>query len=396
MSGLKWKLRSSQTVRSGTTLSQRRPAVISPNRTSGPKLAPLREVGSEALCIGVVDDAGQLCAAMVLVIARVPVLHRTFFYAPRGPVIEDPDSPAMTILLNFVRAEAHKRHAFMLKVEPSVLDGDTRWQLALKQRGFQINPYAAHIRHEWVLDIRPDEKTLQAQMKEKWRYNIRLATRKGITVRRGESQADLDTFYRLYETTSERDQFVIQNKAYYIELMRLYTESKHAALFLAEYEGQTIAGTIIATLGHWSWYMFGASSNEHRERMPNHLLQWTSMQWAREQGCWYYNFRGIPDILEEPVIKRPETTLARLAFGSFVGKEVASGSSGRKESQELWGVYLFKRGFGGYPLRFLETHDLVYQPLIYETYRRLLDVKRWRDERRYKKATELSLSPAKH
>lgn len=301
---------------------------------------------------------------MVLVIARVPVLHRTFFYAPRGPVIEDPDSPAMTILLNFVRAEAHRRHAFMLKIEPSVLDGDTRWLLALKRRGFQTNPYAAHVRHEWVLDIRPDEKTLQAQMKEKWRYNIRLAARKGITVRRGESQADLDTFYRLYETTSERDQFVIQNKAYYMELMRLYAECNRAALFLAEYEGQAIAGTIITTLGHWSWYMFGASSNEHRERMPNHLLQWTSMQWAREQGCWYYNFRGIPDILEE--------------------------------GQELWGVYLFKRGFGGYPLRFLETHDLVYQPLVYETYRRLLNVKRWRDERRYKKAAERALSPAKH
>ena len=102
--------------------------------------------------------------------------------------------------------------------------------------------------------------------------------------------------------------------------------------------------------------MYGASSNEYRNLMPNHLLQWTGMQWAKERGSWYYNFRGIPDILEE--------------------------------GQELWGVYVFKRGFGGYPLRFLETHDLVYSPLVYRVYMRLLEVKRKRDERERRKIEE--------
>ncbi|GCE10991.1 lipid II:glycine glycyltransferase FemX [Tengunoibacter tsumagoiensis] len=317
----------------------------------------------EALRIGVVDEAGHLCAGILILITRAPLLRQPYFYAPRGPIINDPDSPAMTVLLNFVKAEAHKRHAFMLKVEPSVLDGDTHWLLALKRRGFRPNPYATHIRHEWVLDISPDEKTILGGMKEKWRYNIRLAARKGITVRRGETLADLDTFYSIYETTSERDQFFIHNKTHYQDILRLFHEGDRVALFLAEYEGKAVAGTIILTMGLWSWYMFGASSNDHRERMPNHLLQWTSMQWAKSKGCHYYNFRGIPDILEE--------------------------------GQELWGVYLFKRGFGGYPLRFLETHDLVYQPVIYEAYKRLLEVKRWRDERRYKKAAERALNPAK-
>lgn len=100
--------------------------------------------------------------------------------------------------------------------------------------------------------------------------------------------------------------------------------------------------------------MYGASSNEHRNLMPNHLLQWTGMQWAKSHGCWYYNFRGIPDVLEE--------------------------------GQELWGVYVFKQGFGGCALRFLETHDLVYQPLVYGVYLRLLEMKRKRDERRHVKA----------
>jgi len=319
------------------------------------QLAP--HLGAEAMYVGVVDevdDKEQLCAAMLVLISRIPGLGQTYFYAPRGPVIDDPDSPAMTVLLNFVKAQAHKRGAFMLKVEPSVPDGDAKWLLALKKRGFRTNPYAQHVRHEWVLDIRPDEKDILAGMKEKWRYNIRLAGRKGVKVRRGEGQADLDAFYHLYEMTSERDQFFIHKKEHYADVMRLYSEGDHAGLFLAEYEGEAIAGIIVLWLGRWSWYMYGASSNEHRNKMPNHLLQWNGMQWAKEHDCWYYNFRGIPDVLEE--------------------------------GQELWGVYTFKQGFGGGPLRFLETHDLVYQPLIYGVYRRLLDVKRWRDERRWKKS----------
>jgi peptidoglycan pentaglycine glycine transferase (the first glycine) len=315
------------------------------------ELAP--HLGAEALRVGVVDEQGQLCAAMLLLITRAPVLRRPYFYAARGPVIDDPNSPAMTVLLDFVKAEARKRGAFMLKVEPSVPDGDERWLAALKKQGFCPNPYAVHVRNEWVLDLRPDEKALLAGMKEKWRYNIRLAGRKGVTVRKGDGQADLDTFYRLYEVTSERDQFFINNKKHYEDVMRLYREGDRAALFLAEYEGKAIAGIIVLRLGHWSWYMFGASSNEQRNLMPNHLLQWTAMQWARSHGCWYYNFRGIPEVLEE--------------------------------GEELWGVYVFKRGFGGYALRFLETHDLVYQPVVYKLYMRLLEVKRRRDERERKK-----------
>ena len=311
------------------------------------ELAP--HLGAEAMHIGVVDDQGNLCAAMLTLISPIPILGRKYFYAPRGPVTDEPDSPAMTVLLNFVKAEARKRGAFMLKVEPSVEDADTRWLTALQKRGFRPTPYASHVRHEWVLDIRPEEKNLLADMKEKWRYNIRLAGRKGVTVRCGQGQADLDTFYRIYQTTSERDQFFIHSKAHYEDVMRLYSDGDRAVLLLAEYEGEAIAGIIVLRFGRWSWYMYGASANEQRNLMPNHLLQWNGIQWAKSHGCWYYNFRGIPDVLEE--------------------------------GQELWGVYVFKHGFGGYPMRSLETHDLVYQPLVYTVYRRLLDIKRRREER---------------
>ena len=218
----------------------------------------------DVLRVGVVDNGGRLLAAMLLLVSTLPVLKCTYFYAPRGPVVEDPDSPALTLLLNFVKAQAYKYRAVMLKVEPSVSDENRNWSHTLKMRGFRPNPYATHIQHEWVLDIRPDEQTLLANMKEKWRYNIRLASRKGVSVRQGNGLTDVDTFYRLYKTTSARDHFFIHEQAFYYDIMRRFSADGRAALFLAEYEGQPIAGTIVLTLGRWTWYMYRASTNEQR------------------------------------------------------------------------------------------------------------------------------------
>ena len=313
----------------------------------------LKALNDEVLYVGVVDDQGKMCAALLLLVSRVSVSKSVYFYAPRGPILDDPDSPVMAVLLNYVKALAHKYHAFMLKIEPGVADNDPKWLSALHRRGFVANPEALHLRHEWVLDVRPDEQALLAAMRKTWRYSIRLASRKDVTVRRGESLADIDTFYRILQTTSQRDTFMIYDKSFYEKLVELYGQSQNVALFIAEYEGQALGAALLVKMGHWCWYMYGASSNEHRDRMPNHLLQWTAIRWAKEQGCWYYNFRGIPDVLEE--------------------------------SQPMWGVYLFKSGFGGSAMRSLETHDLPYNPMLYRLYRSWLDGRSWLKDLRAKR-----------
>ncbi|GHO86423.1 lipid II:glycine glycyltransferase FemX [Dictyobacter formicarum] len=297
----------------------------------------------EALHIGVINAEGQLCAAILILIARIPILPFPYFYAPRGPIIEDPAGHAMDILLAFVKTEAKKRHAFMLKIEPGILEQDKTWLEALKKQGFRTNPEARHLRHEWVLDIRPDEAELLAGMKKTWRYCVRLAVRKEVKIRSGNGPADLDIFYQLLNTTSERDNFFIYGKDFYARLLALYGEQ--ARLLIAEHEGHALGAALLIVHGRWCWYMYGASSNEQRERMPNHLLQWTAFRWAKQQGCWYYNFRGIPDQLEE--------------------------------EQPMWGIYVFKSGFGGYPIRAIATHDLAYNAAIYQVYRLLLKAKIW-------------------
>ncbi len=313
----------------------------------------LKTLDGEVLYVGVVDDQGKMHAALLLLVSRVSVSKSVYFYAPRGPILDDPDSPVMTVLLNYVKALARKYHAFMLKIEPGVADNDSKWLSALHRRGFVANPEALHLRHEWVLDVRPDEQALLAAMRKTWRYSIRLASRKDVTVRRGESLADIDIFYRILQTTSQRDTFMIYDKSFYEKLVELYGQAQNVALFIAEYEGQALGAALLVKMGRWCWYMYGASSNEHRDRTPNHLLQWTAIRWAKEQGCWYYNFRGIPDVLEE--------------------------------SQPMWGVYLFKSGFGGYAMRSLETHDLPYNPILYRLYRGWLDGRSWLKDLRAKR-----------
>jgi lipid II:glycine glycyltransferase (peptidoglycan interpeptide bridge formation enzyme) len=181
-------------------------------------------------------------------------------------------------------------------------------------------------------------------MKQKTRYNIRLSTRKGVMVSPSE---DVDAFYRLMETTGQRDQFGIHSLAYYAKAFELFSAENNCILLVAEYEGVPIAGLMAFVSGRRSWYLFGASASEHRERMPTYLLQWEAMKWARAKGCWQYDLYGVPDHDQEYL------------EGNF-----------RKRSDGLWGVYRFKRGFGGQVTRSQGPWDKVYKPTLYNLYLR--------------------------
>jgi len=292
--------------------------------------------GGKALRVAALDHTGAIQGAMLALVIDVPGLRRSYLYVPRGPVVDDPQSAALPTMLALVHAEAPRRGAFMLRVEPNVPDADLTWLAALHRLGFRGSPYHQHIRHEWFLDITPDEPTLLAGMKEKWRYNIRLASRKGVHVRPATGPEDVHRWYSIYQQTAQRDQFFIHPEEHYQQIFQLYQSGERCRLLLAEYQNELIAGIFLLRCGRCVSYMFGASANEHRNLMPNHLLQWTAIRWAREQGCTRYNFRGIPDILEP--------------------------------GQDQWGVYVFKRGFGGYPQKFLATHDYVYNPALYRAF----------------------------
>jgi lipid II:glycine glycyltransferase (peptidoglycan interpeptide bridge formation enzyme) len=179
-------------------------------------------------------------------------------------------------------------------------------------------------------------------MKQKTRYNIKLAEKKGVVV---QPSADINSFYGLMTATGQRDGFGIHSQSYYQAAYDLFSEKDNCILNIATFEGKPLAGLMAFYSGARAWYFYGASNDEERQRMPTYLLQWETMRWAASKGCKVYDLWGVPDF-EEDVLE--------------------SQFSGRGDG--LWGVYRFKRGFGGRLLRSAGAWDRVYNPLLYKLY----------------------------
>ncbi len=191
-----------------------------------------------------------------------------------------------------MQRECRRLGAAVLKVEPELPDsGLNRARLA--SYGFAPSRQSIQPRSTVLLDIRADEETILQRMKSKWRYNVRLAQRKGVRVRQA-SLDDLSAFNALMAVTGARDGFGVHAPAYYEAAYRLLAPD-HAAFLLAEAEGQPIGAIVVGLCGQSAWYLWGASSNQERNRMPNHALQWAGMQWAKAHGAACYDFWGVPD-----------------------------------------------------------------------------------------------------
>jgi len=285
--------------------------------------------------------AGPACAQVLY--RRLPGGLGTIAYVPKGPLADFSDGAAMRALLAAIRPLARQQRALCLKIEPNRED-DPALAERLRTMGFRPSPQAIQPRRTLVVDLDAEPEAFLERMKQKTRYNIRLAARKGVTVRAGD-EADLPEFYRLMELTAARDRFGIHSRAYYETAHRLFVPAGSGCLLLAEHEGQLLAGLVAFAFGDTACYMYGASSDEKRSLMPTYLLQWEAMLWARKQGCRAYDLWGVPDEEEETL---------------------EAGFEARSDG--LWGVYRFKRGFGGRLVRTIGAWDLVYAPLRYRLY----------------------------
>ena len=282
----------------------------------------------------VIDGGG---GAQVL-FRRLP-LGLTLAYVPKGPLGEWIPS-----LLGALTEVCRRMRAFALKVEPDAADGQELAE-ALTTHGFLPSPHMVQPRRTLTIDLRPSEDASLARMHPKTRYNIRLAARKGVTVR---PTTDIGAFGRMMRETGVRDRFSVHSTDYYQAAFDLFHASGACELLEAEAEGQSLAYLMVFARGRRAWYFYGASGSQQRERMPTYLLQWEAMSWAKARGCVEYDMWGVPDADLEAL----EQEFARRSDG-------------------LWGVYRFKRGFGGTLVRSLGAWDRPLMPLIYRAYRRI-------------------------
>ncbi|MDO9349025.1 MAG: peptidoglycan bridge formation glycyltransferase FemA/FemB family protein, partial [Anaerolineales bacterium] len=267
--------------------------------------------------------AGEVGAQILF--RRLP-LGFTLAYMPKGPVFSNQSSVISDQFWAEVDEDCRARHAIFLKIEPDDWD-DSPLLLGAPRGCFAKGPGVRSIPHNIqpprtiVIDLCGKEDEILARMKQKTRYNIRLAEKKGVAVRAWD---DVAAFHRIVLATGERDVFGVHSLEYYRRSYNLFHEAGMCEMLVAEYEGRPLAALMVFARGKRAWYFYGASSDEARNLMPTYLLQWEAMRWAKARGCEEYDLWGVPDGDEETL----ETQFSARSDG-------------------LWGVYRFKRGFGG-------------------------------------------------
>ncbi|WKZ50137.1 MAG: peptidoglycan bridge formation glycyltransferase FemA/FemB family protein [Anaerolineales bacterium] len=326
------------------------------------------------------------CVAVSLILKRaVPIrgfaARLSVLYCPKGPLLDWTDQPLRERVLDDLQSFAKKQGAVFLKMDPDVrlgtgvpgADGSTEERLGadlqagLTRRGWVYSADQIQFRNSVLIDLRPSEEELLARMKQKTRYNVRLAEKKGVIVRAG-TTADLAALYRMYAETSVRDGFVIRDEGYYQTIWQTFMSNVKSPIsnlqlpitipLIAEVDGEPVAGLFLFMFAGRAYYVYGMSRDSHREKMPTYLLQWEAMKRAKSAGCAVYDLWGAPEIFDE--------------------------------TDSMWGVYRFKEGLGGRVVRTLGAWDYAPNKFWYRMYSefipRLLDVMRSRGKQRTSQA----------
>jgi len=291
-------------------------------------------------------DGDRVVAAALILMRRLPLFDLRTIYVPQGPLLDWNDKALYLRVLQDIESIAKSLGAFSLKLDPEVIlsfdeEIDPNRDEAgmgrdvtdnLKDLGYISSSQQIQFKYTAWLRLDASEEELLKAMKQKTRYNIRLAGRKGISIRRG-SEQDLDLLYQMYLETSIRDGFIIRPRAYYQHVWSLFMRDNMAAPLIAEVEGQPVAGLMLFHFGKRSWYLYGMSTSQHREKMPNYLLQWEAIRISKNLGCAIYDLWGAPDVFAK--------------------------------TDDMWGVYRFKKGLGAEPVQRIGAYDLPIKKIAY-------------------------------
>ncbi len=287
------------------------------------------------------DSQGKIIGSLSILIRKMPIFGNVM-YSSRGPVCDIHNMEVLKQLTDGANELAKKYKAIVLKIEPDIESEDKIFRDIVTNLGYKIKDDAKDFKDEiqpryvFRLDIKgKTEEEIMAGFKQKWRYNIRLATKKGVEVREG-TREDLKAFHKIMVETGARDGFIVRSLEYF---EKMYDElaPKHMKLLMAYYEDKPISGVIPIFYGNKTWYLYGASSNAHRNLMPNYLLQWEMIKMAIERHDDIYDFRGVSGVVDE--------------------------------NHPQYGLYRFKQGFGATFTEFIGEIYIPFKPLTYSLYK---------------------------
>lgn len=273
---------------------------------------------------------GEIIASIALHSRPSHFLGKCLFYAPRGPVFTTIDQFRQIIIA--AKEYCRKHNGYLLRIDPPISIEDKPFVREAKSMKFHFNPKNDYSTYQPKCVYKTNlaqmtEEMLLSQFHAKTRYNIRLAQRRGVSVREG-TLSDIPVFHAMMKETAKRDGFECKAEEFYFHFLRTFGE--HAKLYLAEKNGQILAGAIEVIFGSTAWYAYGSSFTQGREDMPNHILQWEMMRYAMNRGCTIYDFRGVEGL---PISENPH-----------------------------YGLHRFKQGFHGMFLEYAGQMDLMIRP----------------------------------
>ncbi len=284
------------------------------------------------------DNSGKIIGSLMVWIRKIPIFGN-IMYSARGPVCDIHNMEVLKQLSEGIQQLAKKYNAIVMRMEPDIVSSDETFRNIMIDLGYQIKDDAKNFREEiqprYVFRLNTKNKTEEELFKNlhsKTRYNVRLATKKGVVIKEG-TRDDLKVFHKIMVTTGIRDGFITRPLSYFERMYDCLGE-KHMKLLMAYYNDEPISGVIVIMYGNKTWYLYGASSNEHRNLMPNYLLQWEMVKIALANKSDIYDLRGVPGI--------------------------ADNSNG---------LYRFKKGFGAEYTEFIGEVYMEFKPFRYRLYK---------------------------
>ena len=282
-------------------------------------------------------EGSTLTQGFQLTFHQIPSTSFTVGYFPKGPALSEKMIAAITDL-------GKKNNTIFIKIEPNVLalpqDTIPPWE------NLAISPKPMFTKYTFLLGLQPEEQVLLANMKEKTRYNIRLAQKKDVTVTEETSQDGFKIYLQLLKETTKRDQFFAHDLHYHQTMWDIMSKAGIAHLLVARYQNTPLAAWILFSFNNILYYPYGTSSRQFREVMAPNLMMWEAIRLGKKLGCPYFDMWGA--LGPNPDQKDP-----------------------------FYGFHRFKEGYGGQLVEFVGSYDLILKPQLYSIYN-LADKVRWK------------------
>lgn len=288
--------------------------------------------------VAIAGESGELRAVAQVLLRPFPLKLGQMAYLPMGPL--SVDVAADGAIWREIDALVARRGAAFLRWEPGITDS-----VDPSQYGFTASDETIQPPGTILLDITLDDDAIMARMNQGTRRKIRTSSKKGVHCHEA-TRDDLPRFNTLMQATGSRNEFGVHSAAYYTQMYDYFVPAGDATLILAEHDDQLLAAVFVFAVAGTAWYLAGASSSEKRNLMASYGVQWAGVQWAKSRGCHTYDLWGIPD-----------------ADAATLEAEFKERSDG------LWGVYGFKRGWGGEVVRSLGAWDKITNRAAYTLYR---------------------------